>query len=303
MIGDIKMVRCTGEKERRTCRFKRMPLSTLVSLLIMTIGMAFAPPAASAQGKGQTTVSNPPDSITQAAATEGPSQWDYFTGFLSRAVSGTAGFIFGLAILAVFTWSLTICLQKAHYLYFRYDKSSRSLADSIISCLSEEADRMMCARTARAVVANDRSPLGKILHRFLNEIAEGQSSVDVGRTIEQESSREIETLESGLPRLHMLANVATLTGLLGTIVGLIMAFSVLASLPAAQRAQQLTDSISLAMATTAFGLVVAIPTLMAHSIFSTSLRKRVLLIEESVNSIAAKLEDLPEKGQAGRNHD
>jgi biopolymer transport protein ExbB len=73
--------------------------------------------------------------------------------------------------------------------------------------------------------------------------------------------------------LGMLANVATLTGLLGTIVGLIKAFDAVATAPPEMKSQMLAAGISMAMFTTAGGLVAAIPTLILHSIITTKTNK------------------------------
>jgi biopolymer transport protein ExbB/TolQ len=64
----------------------------------------------------------------------------------------------------------------------------------------------------------------------------------------------------------MLANVATLTGLLGTIWGLIMAFEAVARASAEMKQTLLAQGISVAMYTTAGGLMVAIPTMVLQSI-------------------------------------
>ena len=64
--------------------------------------------------------------------------------------------------------------------------------------------------------------------------------------------------------LAILANVATLMGLLGTIIGLIAAFTAVASADPADKASLLSQSISVAMNTTAFGLITAIPLLLVH---------------------------------------
>jgi biopolymer transport protein ExbB/TolQ len=80
-----------------------------------------------------------------------------------------------------------------------------------------------------------------------------------------------ESLMEVLPRLekrtHYLAtfaNLATLLGLLGTIIGLISAFTAVSSANPAEKADLLSASISVAMNTTAFGLIVAIPLLLMH---------------------------------------
>ena len=73
--------------------------------------------------------------------------------------------------------------------------------------------------------------------------------------------------------------MATLLGLLGTIIGLIQAFTAVAAADPAEKANLLSGSISVAMNTTAFGLVVAIPLLLMHSLLATRTTKLVDTIE------------------------
>ena len=83
----------------------------------------------------------------------------------------------------------------------------------------------------------------------------------------EESMMEIiPQLEKRTPYIALGANVATLLGLLGTIVGLIQAFTAISNANPAEKADLLSASISVAMNTTAFGLLVAIPLLVAHSV-------------------------------------
>jgi biopolymer transport protein ExbB/TolQ len=76
-------------------------------------------------------------------------------------------------------------------------------------------------------------------------------------------------LEKRTQYLATLANIATLLGLLGTIIGLIAAFTAVAAADPAQKASLLSQSISVAMNTTAFGLMSAIPMLLIHSLLQT----------------------------------
>ena len=73
--------------------------------------------------------------------------------------------------------------------------------------------------------------------------------------------------------LSMLANVATLVGLLGTIMGLVMAFQAVAKASAETKQTLLANGISVAMYTTAGGLIAAIPTMVLHSIISNKSNK------------------------------
>lgn len=84
--------------------------------------------------------------------------------------------------------------------------------------------------------------------------------------------------------LSMLGNVGTLLGLLGTIVGLIQAFSSVANLNAAEKSVLLTQGVSLAMNTTAYGLIMAIPALIMFSV----LTNRTNQLQEDLNQAATK---------------
>jgi biopolymer transport protein ExbB len=75
----------------------------------------------------------------------------------------------------------------------------------------------------------------------------------------------IPQLEKRTGFIALFANVATLLGLLGTIIGLIQAFNAVAKANPADKAELLSASISVAMNTTALGLIVAVPLLIAHS--------------------------------------
>jgi biopolymer transport protein ExbB len=86
----------------------------------------------------------------------------------------------------------------------------------------------------------------------------------------EESMMEIvPQLEKRTPYVALGANVATLLGLLGTIMGLIQAFTAVANANPAEKADLLSASISVAMNTTAFGLMVAIPLLVTHTVLTS----------------------------------
>jgi biopolymer transport protein ExbB/TolQ len=83
-----------------------------------------------------------------------------------------------------------------------------------------------------------------------------------------------------LPHLTMLANVATLLGLLGTIFGLTTAFSAVGAADPAQRSAFLAAGISQALNTTSFGLIVAVPTLIAHGYLVGAVERIVDQVDE-----------------------
>ena len=101
----------------------------------------------------------------------------------------------------------------------------------------------------------------------------------------QEAAMEtVPRLEKRTPYLATLANVATLLGLLGTIIGLIAAFTAVADADPAQKATLLSQSISVAMNTTAFGLIAAIPMLLMHAL----LQSKTSQVVDSLDVVSVK---------------
>jgi len=92
--------------------------------------------------------------------------------------------------------------------------------------------------------------------------------------------------------LAILANISTLLGLLGTIIGLIAAFTAVAHADPADKATLLSESISVAMNTTAFGLMVAIPLLLLHSL----LQNKTVEIMDSIEMAGVKFLNAIVKG-------
>jgi len=129
------------------------------------------------------------------------------------------------------------------------------------------------------------------LARFRNS----QSRSDVEYAMEEGLMEVLPRFEKRTPYLATLANVATLLGLLGTIMGLISAFTAVAEADPADKASMLSDSISVAMNTTAFGLMSAIPLLLAHAYLQTRTNEMI----DSLEMAGVKLLNLISETQAG----
>jgi biopolymer transport protein ExbB len=86
-----------------------------------------------------------------------------------------------------------------------------------------------------------------------------------------------------------VANMATMLGLLGTVYGLMLAFSGLGDASAGERAVRLSEGISTAMATTAYGLLVGIPSLGLHSLLTSMVDRRVGELEQLAGELALAL--------------
>ena len=85
----------------------------------------------------------------------------------------------------------------------------------------------------------------------------------------------------------MVGNVATMLGLLGTVYGLIMAFSGLDDASAVERSARLSEGIATAMATTAWGLLVGIPAIAAHTFIDRRARHTLAFYEAVAGRVAA----------------
>ncbi len=118
---------------------------------------------------------------------------------------------------------------------------------------------------ARRMVNKDKSSLAQMLGMGLARQGAVRRRDDIEIAMEESMMEIIPQLEKRTPYVALLSNIATLLGLLGTIMGLIAAFTAVANANPAEKADLLSASISVAMNTTAFGLMSAIPLLLLHA--------------------------------------
>jgi len=124
------------------------------------------------------------------------------------------------------------------------------------------------ADVAYAILSRNEADESKLLHA-----ADGAAAI------------ALPPLSRRLPYLSMLANAATLLGLLGTIFGLTTAFSAVGAADPAQRSAFLAAGISQALNTTAFGLMVAVPTLLLHGFLAS----KVEAVADSIDEASVRL--------------
>lgn len=112
---------------------------------------------------------------------------------------------------------------------------------------------------------SSRAPIGRIVAAGVARMQQTPRRDEIEYAMEEGVMEAVPRLEKRTPYLATLANIATLLGLLGTIMGLIAAFTAVANADPAEKASLLSQSISVAMNTTAFGLMSAIPLLLLHA--------------------------------------
>ncbi len=119
---------------------------------------------------------------------------------------------------------------------------------------------------ARELTSDDDSTIARLLSMGLDRQGAVRRREDIEIAMEESMMEIIPQLEKRTPYVALASNIATLLGLLGTIMGLISAFTAVANANPAEKADLLSASISVAMNTTAFGLIVAIPLLVTNQV-------------------------------------
>ncbi|HXV36836.1 MAG TPA: MotA/TolQ/ExbB proton channel family protein [Myxococcota bacterium] len=145
---------------------------------------------------------------------------------------------------------------------------------------------------ARELTSKDDSAISQLLELGLARQGTVRRREDIEIAMEEGMMEIIPQLEKRTPYVALASSLATLLGLLGTIMGLISAFTAVANANPAEKADLLSASISVAMNTTAFGLMVAIPLLITSSVLTAKTGQIIDSLEmasvKALNVISAK---------------
>ena len=166
-------------------------------------------------------------------------------------------------ILFVFAFGAAIAIERWTYLTMS-GASNRALWKKIVPFLKAGNFQEAAAQTA-----NSKAAIASILTYGLYRVKSAGHRDDIEKAMEESLMEVLPRLEKRTHYIATLANIATLLGLLGTIIGLINAFTAVSNANPADKADMLSASISVAMNTTAFGLMAAIPLLMVHALVQT----------------------------------
>jgi biopolymer transport protein ExbB len=194
------------------------------------------------------------------------------------------GGLFMYPILIVFAVGMAIAVERWIHLS-RIRSANRKMWNLLHPVLAEgEFEK------AREMVNEDKSTISQMLGMGLARQGAVRRREDIEIAMEESMMEIIPQLEKRTPYLGLLANIATLLGLLGTIMGLIEAFTAVANANPAEKADLLSASISVAMNTTAFGLMAAIPLLLLHAKLTSTTGQIVDSLEmasvKALNSIS-----------------
>jgi biopolymer transport protein ExbB/TolQ len=166
-------------------------------------------------------------------------------------------------IALVLVAGLAIAVERWIYLEVT-ERRNRGLWNQLVPFLQQGNFRQAVQLTSRSP-----SAIAQILSYGLARVASARHRDDIEKAMEESLMDVVPRLEKRTHYIATLANVATLLGLLGTVVGLINAFAAVATVNPAEKANLLSASISVAMNCTAFGLITAVPLLLIHAVLQT----------------------------------
>ncbi len=173
------------------------------------------------------------------------------------------GGTFMYPILIIFAFGAAICIER-YIKLSSVGKANKKVWDRVHPLLDEGN-----FEAARLSIADDTSAIASLLNMGLERQGSVRRRDDIEIAMEESMMEIIPSLEKRTPYIALFANICTLLGLLGTIMGLIEAFTAVANADPAEKADLLSASISVAMNTTAFGLMAAIPLLIVHAMLTS----------------------------------
>ena len=173
------------------------------------------------------------------------------------------GGVFMYPIMIVLAIGLAIAIERYMYLSI-IKRNNKKLLKKLLPLL-QSGD----FNGAFTVVSKSNHAVSRMLGQGLTRMKTAEHRDEIETAMEESMMETIPQIEKRTHYLAMFANIATLLGLLGTIIGLIKAFTAVAAVDPALKGEILSTSISVAMNTTAFGLMTAIPLLFIYTVLQT----------------------------------
>ena len=185
-------------------------------------------------------------------------------------------------ILAASIVGIGIIIERFIFLFFKYNINANAF-------MAQIQKLVMANSIDKAIKLCNAAPsaaLARVIKAGLTRANKGAEEVQ--NALEEATLEVVPHVQKRTQALQAVANIATLMGLLGTIIGMIGAFKALDNVSPEERQKVLGQKISLAMNTTAFGLIVAIPCMGAHVIL-TGVTKKII---DEIDLYSVKLENL-----------
>ncbi len=180
-------------------------------------------------------------------------------------------FIYPIALVLVIGVAITV--ERWRFLNGEKSRNLKAFDDFLPLLRTDDHDKMTL------FTRDNDAPVSRMIGCGLDMMRVTKQRADVEQAMSEGMMEAVPRLEQRTGYLAVLANVATLLGLLGTIIGLIAAFTAVANADPAEKSKLLSLSISVAMNTTAFGLIAAIPLLISHALLTNKTNAIIASIE------------------------
>jgi biopolymer transport protein ExbB len=184
-------------------------------------------------------------------------------------------------IMGIQIVTMALILERYYALFIKRSDNARDIVQSLEQDIKTVQLEKVIARTGRA----GHDALATLANVGVQSAIDHSGREELQLKFDEVLIEESGRVENRIGYLAMLANVATLLGLLGTIVGLIQSFTSVGSASPAEKAKILSEGISVAMNTTAYGLIVAVPALIAFAVLQTRANK----LSEDLNKAALRM--------------
>ena len=158
---------------------------------------------------------------------------------------------------------------------------------SILNSKLKELARKGDSHSAIALCEQSRSPFARLMLPCLQRSE--FPGFEMESALEESGARLLYDLRRNCKPLAVIADIAPLLGLMGTVTGMIKAFNVVARSGALGRTELLAEGISEALLTTAFGLLVAIPAVVSYHIYRSKAENLLRLMEDAGLDILTSL--------------
>lgn len=182
-------------------------------------------------------------------------------------------------ILVLGLCSSAIILERVYKLHFRMALNKEHFFKNLRGYLFKGDFKGMIL-----VCDQNATPLANVIKACLIRLVNRGTDADIQAALDEGALMETPPIERRISYLAVIANVATLCGLLGTVTGLIIAFRGVATADPATKAAMLTRGISEAMNATAFGLIVAIPSMVLYSVLQSKAQRLI----DDINEISIR---------------
>ncbi len=200
------------------------------------------------------------DAAAEALLAAEPQSMSLYETVVSFFQSGGA---FMIPIAIVLAVGIAIAIER--YIYLSASRTRNQFAWNKLQAALKSGNLSQ----AMGFAEKSKAAVSKIIHYGFMRAKTTRRRDDVEIAMEEGLMEVLPKLEKRTHYLATFANIATLLGLLGTIIGLIGAFTSIAEANPADKADILSANISVAMDTTAFGLMVGIPLLLIHAWLTT----------------------------------